>query len=35
MEIEGRDFLNTPPKKTVRFGGTVANTLVKLQKVRL
>uniref|UniRef100_A0A8C2H3M6 RNA polymerase I-specific transcription initiation factor RRN3 n=1 Tax=Cyprinus carpio TaxID=7962 RepID=A0A8C2H3M6_CYPCA len=32
MEIEGRDFLNTPPKKTVRFGGTVANTLAKLQK---
>uniref|UniRef100_A0A8C2CP67 RRN3 homolog, RNA polymerase I transcription factor n=1 Tax=Cyprinus carpio TaxID=7962 RepID=A0A8C2CP67_CYPCA len=28
----GRDFLNTPPKKTVRFGGTVANTLAKLQK---
>ncbi|RXN31496.1 RNA polymerase I-specific transcription initiation factor RRN3 [Labeo rohita] len=32
MEIENRDFLNTPPKKTVRFGGTVANTLAKLQK---
>uniref|UniRef100_A0A671RL03 RNA polymerase I-specific transcription initiation factor RRN3-like n=1 Tax=Sinocyclocheilus anshuiensis TaxID=1608454 RepID=A0A671RL03_9TELE len=27
-----RDFLNTPPKKTVRFGGTVSNTLAKLQK---
>ncbi|KAK2916496.1 hypothetical protein QQF64_025027 [Cirrhinus molitorella] len=32
MEIENRDFLNTPPKKTVRFGSTVANTLAKLQK---
>lgn len=32
MEIEGRDFINTPPLKTVRFGGTVANTLAKLQK---
>uniref|UniRef100_A0A672SNY5 RRN3 homolog, RNA polymerase I transcription factor n=1 Tax=Sinocyclocheilus grahami TaxID=75366 RepID=A0A672SNY5_SINGR len=32
MEIEDRDFLNTPPKKTVRFGGTVSNTLAKLQK---
>uniref|UniRef100_A0A8C2BLF2 RRN3 homolog, RNA polymerase I transcription factor n=1 Tax=Cyprinus carpio TaxID=7962 RepID=A0A8C2BLF2_CYPCA len=32
MKAEGRDFLNTPPKKTVRFGGTVANTLAKLQK---
>uniref|UniRef100_A0A673IJN5 RRN3 homolog, RNA polymerase I transcription factor n=1 Tax=Sinocyclocheilus rhinocerous TaxID=307959 RepID=A0A673IJN5_9TELE len=32
MEIEDRDFLSTPPKKTVRFGGTVSNTLAKLQK---
>lgn len=29
MEIDGRDFLNTPPAKTVRFGGSVAETLAK------
>lgn len=29
MEIDGRDFLNSPPMKTVRFGGTVAETLAK------
>lgn len=29
MEIQGRDFLNTPPVKTVRFGGSVADTLIK------
>ncbi|KAM8723124.1 RNA polymerase I-specific transcription initiation factor RRN3 [Acanthopagrus schlegelii] len=29
METEGRDFLNTPPVKTVRFGGSVADTLIK------
>lgn len=29
MEIDGRDFLNTPPVKTVRFGGRVAETLAK------
>lgn len=29
MEIDGRDFLNTPPVKTVRFGGSVAETLAK------
>uniref|UniRef100_A0A3Q0RH54 RRN3 homolog, RNA polymerase I transcription factor n=1 Tax=Amphilophus citrinellus TaxID=61819 RepID=A0A3Q0RH54_AMPCI len=29
MEIDGRDFLNTPPVKTVRFGGCVAETLEK------
>lgn len=29
MEIDGRDFLNTPPVKTVRFGGSVAETLEK------
>ncbi|XP_072224911.1 RNA polymerase I-specific transcription initiation factor RRN3 [Leuresthes tenuis] len=29
MEIDGRDFLNTPPMKTVRFGGSVAETLEK------
>ncbi|KAF3845686.1 hypothetical protein F7725_002764 [Dissostichus mawsoni] len=28
MEID-RDFLNSPPVKTVRFGGTVADTLAK------
>ncbi|XP_034534971.1 putative RRN3-like protein RRN3P2, partial [Notolabrus celidotus] len=29
METEGRDFLNTPPVKIVRFGGSVAETLAK------
>lgn len=29
MEVDGRDFLNTPPVKTVRFGGSVADTLEK------
>lgn len=29
MEIHGRDFLNSPPVKTVRFGGSVAETLEK------
>lgn len=29
MEVDGRDFLNTPPVKTVRFGGSVAETLAK------
>ncbi|XP_041813280.1 RNA polymerase I-specific transcription initiation factor RRN3 [Chelmon rostratus] len=29
MDIDGRDFLNTPPIKTVRFGGSVAETLAK------
>uniref|UniRef100_A0AAQ5ZPM6 RRN3 homolog, RNA polymerase I transcription factor n=1 Tax=Amphiprion ocellaris TaxID=80972 RepID=A0AAQ5ZPM6_AMPOC len=29
MEIDDRDFLNTPPVKTVRFGGSVAETLEK------
>ncbi|XP_074553479.1 RNA polymerase I-specific transcription initiation factor RRN3 [Halichoeres trimaculatus] len=29
METESRDFLNTPPVKTVRFGCTVAETLAK------
>ncbi|XP_073350659.1 RNA polymerase I-specific transcription initiation factor RRN3 [Pagrus major] len=29
MEVAGRDFLNTPPVKTVRFGGSVADTLTK------
>lgn len=33
MEIDGRDFLNTPPMKTVRFGGRVAETLAKHKKV--
>lgn len=33
MEIDGRDFLNTPPMKTVRFGGGVAETLAKHKKV--
>ncbi|XP_071357462.1 RNA polymerase I-specific transcription initiation factor RRN3 [Trachinotus anak] len=29
MEVDGRDFLNSPPVKTVRFGGSVAETLAK------
>ncbi|KAM7372520.1 hypothetical protein PAMP_009682 [Pampus punctatissimus] len=29
MEIDGRDFMNSPPMKTVRFGGSVAETLAK------
>ncbi|XP_031696656.1 RNA polymerase I-specific transcription initiation factor RRN3-like [Anarrhichthys ocellatus] len=29
MEVDGRDFLNSPPVKTVRFGGTVVETLAK------
>ncbi|CAN9505349.1 unnamed protein product [Ophioblennius macclurei] len=29
MELDGRDFLNTPPAKTVRFGGSVAEILEK------
>uniref|UniRef100_A0A8C9ZY84 RRN3 homolog, RNA polymerase I transcription factor n=1 Tax=Sander lucioperca TaxID=283035 RepID=A0A8C9ZY84_SANLU len=29
MEIDARDFLNSPPVKTVRFGGSVADTLAK------
>uniref|UniRef100_A0AAV2LRH0 RRN3 homolog, RNA polymerase I transcription factor n=1 Tax=Knipowitschia caucasica TaxID=637954 RepID=A0AAV2LRH0_KNICA len=32
MELDHRDFLNTPPVKTVRFGGTVADTLAKHKK---
>lgn len=32
MEVDDRDFLNTPPMKTVRFGGTVAETLAKYNK---
>lgn len=33
MEIDGLDFLNTPPVKTVRFGGSVADTLAKYKTV--
>lgn len=33
MEIEGRDFINSPPIKTVRFGGNVAETLAKHKRV--
>lgn len=33
MEVE-RDFILTPPPKTVRFGDTVVNTLAKLKQVR-
>lgn len=29
MEMDCRDFLNTPPMKTVRFGGSVAEMLAK------
>ncbi|XP_077390140.1 RNA polymerase I-specific transcription initiation factor RRN3 isoform X2 [Festucalex cinctus] len=32
MEIEDRDFLNTPPLKTVRFGGSVSETLAKYKQ---
>ncbi|XP_056607747.1 RNA polymerase I-specific transcription initiation factor RRN3 isoform X2 [Triplophysa dalaica] len=32
MEVENRDFLNSPPLKTVRFGGSIASTLVKLEQ---
>uniref|UniRef100_A0A672Z378 RRN3 homolog, RNA polymerase I transcription factor n=1 Tax=Sphaeramia orbicularis TaxID=375764 RepID=A0A672Z378_9TELE len=33
MDIDGgRDFLLTPPMKTVRFGGTVAETLAKYKQ---
>ncbi|KAL6476432.1 hypothetical protein MHYP_G00149310 [Metynnis hypsauchen] len=31
MEVE-KEFLNTPPIKTVRFGGSVVNVLVKLKE---
>ncbi|MCJ8739011.1 hypothetical protein PDJAM_G00042450 [Pangasius djambal] len=31
MEVE-RDFINTPPPKTVRFGDSVANTLAKVKQ---
>lgn len=34
MEMDGLDFLNTPPVKTVRFGGSVTETLAKYKKVR-
>lgn len=33
MEIDSRDFLNTPPVKTVRFGCSVAETLSKHKQV--
>lgn len=33
METDSRDFLNTPPVKTVRFGGSVAETLSKHKRV--
>uniref|UniRef100_A0A665U724 RRN3 homolog, RNA polymerase I transcription factor n=1 Tax=Echeneis naucrates TaxID=173247 RepID=A0A665U724_ECHNA len=32
MEINDRDFLNSPPVKTVRFGGNVAEMLVKYKR---
>ncbi|XP_049602131.1 RNA polymerase I-specific transcription initiation factor RRN3 isoform X2 [Syngnathus scovelli] len=32
MEITDRDFLNTPPLKTVRFGGSVVETLAKYKQ---
>ncbi|XP_051905620.1 RNA polymerase I-specific transcription initiation factor RRN3 [Hippocampus zosterae] len=32
MEIEDRDFLNSPPLKTVRFGGSVVETLAKYKR---
>lgn len=33
MEADSREFLNTPPAKTVRFGGSVAETLAKHKQV--
>uniref|UniRef100_A0A673VSD9 RRN3 homolog, RNA polymerase I transcription factor n=1 Tax=Salmo trutta TaxID=8032 RepID=A0A673VSD9_SALTR len=32
LAIEGRDFMNTPPLKTVRFGGNVVATLAKFKQ---
>ncbi|CAL8342826.1 unnamed protein product [Merluccius merluccius] len=32
MEIDSLDFLNTPPMKTVRFGGSVVATLAKYKQ---
>ncbi|XP_019959908.2 RNA polymerase I-specific transcription initiation factor RRN3 [Paralichthys olivaceus] len=32
MEMDGLDFLNSPPVKTVRFGGSVAETLLKYKQ---
>ncbi|XP_047426742.1 RNA polymerase I-specific transcription initiation factor RRN3 [Mugil cephalus] len=32
MEIESREFLNTPPAKIVRFGGSVEETLEKYRQ---
>ncbi|GLD71926.1 RNA polymerase I-specific transcription initiation factor RRN3 [Lates japonicus] len=32
MEIDGLDFMNSPPVKTVRFGGSVAETLAKYKQ---
>ncbi|XP_051242846.1 RNA polymerase I-specific transcription initiation factor RRN3 [Dicentrarchus labrax] len=29
MEVDGRDFFSSPPVKTVRFGGSVVETLAK------
>lgn len=33
MESYNRDFLHSPPVKTVRFGGTVVDTLAKHKQV--
>uniref|UniRef100_A0A8D3BR57 RRN3 homolog, RNA polymerase I transcription factor n=1 Tax=Scophthalmus maximus TaxID=52904 RepID=A0A8D3BR57_SCOMX len=32
MEMDGLDFLNSPPLKTVRFGGSVVETLTKYRQ---
>lgn len=32
MDVGRRDFLNSPPVKIVRFGGSIANTLTKLKQ---
>ncbi|CAG00803.1 unnamed protein product, partial [Tetraodon nigroviridis] len=32
MEIDSRDFLNSPPVKTVRFGGSVSDILARHKK---
>lgn len=35
MEIDSRDFLNSPPVKSVRFGGSVSDILAKHKKVSI
>lgn len=35
MEIDSRDFFNSPPVKSVRFGGSVSDILAKHKKVSI